>query len=49
MTSHMVSANKIGLFADDTAIYLAPTAEKDSITLQNDLKKLEKWDLEWGM
>ena len=42
-------SSKVRLFADDTAIYLALTSANESVTLQNDLKRLEKWELEWDM
>ena len=41
--------SKVRLFADDTAIYLAWTSANQSVTLQNDLKRLEKWESEWDM
>ena len=40
---------KLGFFADDTAIYLAISSEGKSITLQNDLHILEKWEQRWDM
>jgi len=39
----------VRLFADDTAIYATIRSATDSVTLQNDLKRLEKWELEWDM
>ena len=36
--------SRVRLFADDTAIYLAISPEGESITLQNDLFTLEKWE-----
>ena len=36
--------SRVRLFADDTAIYLAISSEGESITLQNDLFTLEKWE-----
>ena len=38
--------SRVRLFADDTAIYLAITcsSEGESITVQNDLFTLEKWE-----
>ena len=45
---HNISS-KVRLFADDTAIYLSLTSADTSVTLQNDLKLLEKWELEWDM
>ncbi len=41
--------SKVRLFADDTAIYLSLTSLSQSENLQNDLKTLEKWELEWDM
>jgi hypothetical protein len=32
-----------------TAIYIALTTANQSVTLQNDLNRLEKWELEWDM
>lgn len=45
---HNISS-KVRLFADDTAVYLTLTSADQSVTLQNDLKLLEKWELEWDM
>ena len=42
-------SSKVRLFADDTAIYLTLTSADQSATLQNDLKTLELWELEWDM
>ena len=39
--------SRVRLFADDTAIYLAISSEGESITLQNDLHILEKWEQRW--
>ena len=39
----------VRLFADDTAIYLSISSEGESITLQNDLFTLEKWEQRWDM
>ena len=41
--------SRVRLFADDTAIYLAISSEGESITLQNDLFTLEKWEQRWDM
>ena len=41
--------SRLRLFADDTAIYLAISSEGESITLQNDLHILEKWEQRWDM
>ena len=41
--------SRVRLFADYTAIYLAISAECESITLQNDLFILEKWEQRWDM
>ena len=41
--------SKARLFADDTALYMSLTSVKQSKTLQNDLKTLEKWELDWDM
>jgi hypothetical protein len=35
------------LFADDTAIYIVLTSANQSVTLQNDINQLKKWELEW--
>ena len=40
---------RVRLFADDTAIYLAISPEGESITLQNDLFTLERWEQRWDM
>ena len=40
---------RVRLFADDTAIYLAISSEGESITLQNNLHILEKWEQRWNM
>ena len=45
---HNISS-KVRLFADDTAVYLTLSSADQSVTLQNDLKLLEKWELEWDM
>ena len=45
---HNISS-KVRLFADDTAIYISLTSADTSVTLQNDLNLLEKWELEWDM
>ena len=37
------------LSADDTIVYLTVSAIKDSGKLQEDLKRLEKWEEEWQM
>ncbi|KAH3786881.1 hypothetical protein DPMN_164995 [Dreissena polymorpha] len=36
--------SQVRLFADDTAIYLTVTSEADCQRLQDDLRKLEKWE-----
>ena len=41
--------SRVRLFADATAIYLAISSEGESITLQNDLHILEKWEQRWHM
>ena len=41
--------SRVRLFADDTAIYLVISSEGESITLQNDLFTLEKWEQRWDM
>jgi hypothetical protein len=41
--------SKVRLFADDTIAYLAIKSEDDSITLQEDLNKLAKWESNWQM
>ena len=41
--------SRVRLFADDMAIYLAISSEGESITLQNDLHILEKWEQRWDM
>jgi len=41
--------SKVRLFADDTTIYLSLTPADQSVTLQNDLKTPENWELELDM
>ena len=41
--------SRVRLFADNTAIYLAISSEGESITLQNDLFILEKWEQQWDV
>jgi len=36
--------SKTRLFADDTIVYLTITSDIDSVTLQDDLNKLAKWE-----
>ena len=40
---------QVRLFADDTIVYLTVTAINDCENLQDDLKRLEKWEEEWQM
>ena len=42
-------SSKVCIFADDTAVYLSLTSANESDTLQNDLKRLEEWELGWDM
>ena len=37
--------SQVRLFADDTAVYLTVTSKDDSRTLQQDLIKLEHWEM----
>ena len=37
------------LFADDTILYYLIVTTDDHKTLQEDLRKLEQWESEWGM
>jgi hypothetical protein len=37
------------LFADDTIVYLTITSDIDSVSLQDDLNKLAKWEERWKM
>ena len=46
--SNLLIVNGI-LFADDTIVYLTVTAVDDCEKLQEDLKRLEKWEEEWQM
>lgn len=41
--------SNVRLFADDTAVYLAVQGQQDSVTLQNDLNKLQDWEKAWDM
>ena len=41
--------SQIRLFADDTIVYLTVSAIDDCGKLQEDLKRLEKWEEEWQM
>ena len=41
--------SSVRLFADDTAVYLAISSEGESITLQNDLLNLERWEQRWDL
>ena len=41
--------SNIRLFADDTIMYLIVSNQTDCHTLQNDLTKLENWEMEWLM
>ena len=41
--------SRVRLFAYDTAIYLAISSEGESITLQNDIFTLERWEQRWEM
>ena len=41
--------SQIHLFADDTIVYLTVSAIDDCGELQEDLKRLEKWEEEWQM
>ena len=48
MTYQTVNSS-VRLFADDCLLYREINNEYDHTTLQNDLKKLEKWGSDWGM
>ena len=41
--------SKVMFFADDTAVYLAVSNLEHAQILQEDLDRLAKWSLEWGM
>jgi hypothetical protein len=41
--------SKTRLFADDTIVYLTITSDIDSVSLQDDLNKLAKWEERWKM
>ena len=41
--------SKVRLFADDTIIYREIKSGKDELELQEDLKRLEKWENDWQM
>ena len=41
--------SQVRLFADDCLVYRTIENEQDHAILQNDLKELEKWALNWGM
>jgi hypothetical protein len=36
-------------FADDTIVYLTITSDIDSVSLQDDLNKLAKWEERWKL
>ena len=42
-------SSTVRLFADDTILYLAVQSMNDSATLQEDLRKLERWSDKWQM
>ena len=37
----------MGYIADDTIVYLTITSDIDSVSLQDDLNKLAKWEERW--
>ena len=39
----------VRLFADDTVVYLSINSKADCQTLQQDLNKLETWEMDWEM
>jgi hypothetical protein len=41
--------SKTRLFADDTIVYITITSDIDSVSLQDDLNKLAKWEERWKM
>ena len=41
--------SKIRLFADDCLLYRQIKSREDHTALQDDLNRLEKWSLDWGM
>lgn len=43
------SKSQVRLFADDTAIYLTINSLADSLTLQQDLDKMQVWEKAWDM
>ena len=40
---------KVRLFVDDTALYLALSSIQDARLLQDDLNRLQQWELDWDM
>ncbi len=41
--------SEVRLFADDTIVYLSVIQQQNASILQQDLEKLEKWEMKWGM
>ena len=42
-------SSQVGLFADDTAVYLTVGGSDDGTVLQKDLDKLSAWESQWEM
>ena len=42
-------SSQVGLFADDTALYLTIKGEEDISALQKDLDTLSVWESKWDM
>lgn len=40
---------QVGLFADDTVVYLTVSSLQDSQVIQSDLDSLQRWERTWGM
>ena len=44
-----MNISSFGLFADDSALYIPIYSESDSLSLQEDIFKLQKWVNTWQM
>ena len=49
MPSQVQRDTRCRLFADDSLLYRVIDSTLDQVQLQQDLKNLEKWALDWGM
>ena len=49
MPSQVQRDTRCRLFADDSLLYRVIDSTLDQVHLQQDLKNLEKWALDWGM